>query len=286
MLKYPNYLARPYWIQAALSQKEPGSFLYDLIIEDSQEVRGDILVASTSSKSQLGNNSSYKDGVYNYGNRLNLGSVKSQNDLIPKLNKCTKIIGEELCNTKDQTLINHLWINHISVIFAQKGKNGYRPGEFNKKDHKTTLDLLKKCSAPPFFITKDYAVPHLPDSYLVLAHSDLSNDIRETFGNNFQEEYQYPSNQDEFGYAEKARFFLTPLMPIREDEFGNPLYYMMYIGGKTTGGIKTSHLPLKIYLPKNVKNYCSLSWLVKLGYINFEPNHIVNLVVTSNGTEE
>lgn len=286
--------------------------IYDLIVQNSLELKsnqGNILVVPRYEDPGMGHELTeccremprckYKRSVIEgtakkFGCQFDICEEEVLGDPIPALNVAAEMAGRQYSNRKSFTIMQHL-ANTISSIYAVNGNNGKNPAEFTLKDHRFVIKNLVRNCAPPFFgciaARNLFMTAPIPETYLVIAHVDLMDDIEEAFGCKFKGTEAYISCggancliKGEIGAATKARFVLNSKAPKWTDADGNTLYKMIYVGGNAVWGIRTPNFPPEVFTRDRLQSAAldcyALIWRAKLGYITVREDHILNLIVT------
>ncbi|MGL4348107.1 MAG: hypothetical protein ACRCSV_01425 [Chlamydiales bacterium] len=277
MIKTPASLLNRRFIEIILADKTYDP-LYDLIALNPLQIAGNTVVSPLSCYC--------KSKLWLLKHTVNLQSRNNSRELIYCINKEAEEAGRTLSIEKTKSLMNRL-SNTLSSVYAVYGNNQLNPTEFTERDHDQVRGFLKMNKASPYFSSDflvDLSFNFCQGAYLVIAHNDLYRDIQRVFGNKFKPVYiplPYPFEnyypEEQIGYAKQAIFVLTPNAPKWNDEDGNTLYKMIYIGKEAFGVLRHRDYPPEICLMENAKYF---SWRAKLGYLTLREEHVVNHIVT------
>lgn len=158
------------------------------------------------------------------------------------LNYHTQLLGLQLRETEDQ-LTKNMMMSSAAFVNCVGGVNGDIPSEITVSDADSVVRALLGASAKRMLDGIDgankFGTAPIKNSYLALAHTDISGDLQSTPG--FKHVSEYPSQQNipiaEWGQLSSLRFMLSPVGAVTNGSsaLGNAVYDVFCMGMESIG---------------------------------------------------
>ena len=158
------------------------------------------------------------------------------------LNYSTQLLGLQLRETEDQ-LTKNMLLASAAFVNCVGGAGGDNPTELTVSDADSVVRALLGASAKRMLDgiegTNRFGTAPIKNSYLALAHTDLSGDLQSTPG--FKHVSEYPSQTNipmaEWGQLSSLRFMLSPVGAVTRNSslLGNDVYDIFCMGMEAIG---------------------------------------------------
>jgi len=158
------------------------------------------------------------------------------------LNQATHILGEQLRETED-ALTRDMMAGTAAFVNCVGGVNGDSPTELTVSDANNVVRTLMGANAKKLLSNiggeAKFGTAPIKNSYLALAHTDLSGDLLDTAGFKHSSTYPDQSNiaEAEWSQLSSLRFFLSSVGSFVEasSNLGNRVYNVFCLGRESVG---------------------------------------------------